>query len=535
VRSTVVLFVLGLLLEGALLGLLTIEDLRRDIYGFWCWVFPAFVLYVGAVLLEKKMKSGWENGETKEWKSGRVEERKRIFPPFFHSSILPFFSHFAFRGGRYTLPLIVSFALLFRLTLFFGEPSLSDDIYRYLWDGKTQNEGINPYRYAPEARELAPLRDAAYKRINHKEIPTIYPPLAQVVFAIACRLRPTVGGMKGVMIGIDVAIIALLILLLREMRRPISSVIVYAWNPMVVVETAGSGHNDGLGVLFLLLAILWLRKRRETLSAVALGCSCLAKFFGGALVPVFVAGIVRQRQEVGDGERIADDRLQNAKCKMRNAKGGRESKMQNAKCKMQNAMLFGKRWIVPVRYILLFIGTLLLGYLPYIGAGERLFTGLGVYASVWESNDLLFSWITGMTGSDGTAKAIVGVGFAGLIAWMTLRKVDPLKAACVAVGAFLLLSPTLHPWYLLWIVPFLCVFTSWTWIVFSGLVLLSYQVLIDYTATGAWELSSWVLWVEYLPLYGGLIWETMTRQRNMDREVRRRGEHSSTLVFKTGG
>ncbi|MBI4531385.1 MAG: DUF2029 domain-containing protein, partial [Candidatus Latescibacteria bacterium] len=309
-RNTIVLFILGLLLEGALLGLLTIEDLRRDVYGVWGWVFLAFALYIGAVLLEQKQIR-----------------------------------------GRYHLPLIVSFALLFRLTLFFSEPSLSDDIYRYLWDGKTQNEGINPYRYAPDARELAPLRDATYERINHKEIPTIYPPLAQVVVALTYRLRPTVGGMKAVMIGIDVTIIYLLILLLREVGQPTSSVIVYAWNPMVVLETAGSGHNDGLAVLFLLLALLWLRKKREALSAVALGCSCLAKFFGGVLVPVFVAEIVRQRREAESGEQITGDRLRNAKCKMQNAKEGREDSLQFSLCNFHFAILSGKQWTVLTRYI----------------------------------------------------------------------------------------------------------------------------------------------------------------------------------------
>ncbi|HNC73376.1 MAG TPA: hypothetical protein PK362_00620, partial [Elusimicrobiota bacterium] len=90
-----------------------------------------------------------------------------------------------------SLGLILAAGVLFRLTAFLSPPSLSDDIYRYLWDGRVQAAGHNPYRFAPDAPELASLRNAEHTGINHKSVPTIYPPLAQAVFRLAVALSPT--------------------------------------------------------------------------------------------------------------------------------------------------------------------------------------------------------------------------------------------------------------------------------------------------------------------------------------------------------
>ncbi|HEV8714937.1 MAG TPA: hypothetical protein VGX03_19170 [Candidatus Binatia bacterium] len=90
------------------------------------------------------------------------------------------------------LAVLFAFALLFRLPLLFTEPRLSTDLYRYLWDGRVQTAGINPYRYAPADEALRFLRDdAVYRRINRKEFPTIYPAGAQLIFWSAAALRLT--------------------------------------------------------------------------------------------------------------------------------------------------------------------------------------------------------------------------------------------------------------------------------------------------------------------------------------------------------
>ncbi len=88
------------------------------------------------------------------------------------------------RDGKTSLGLVLTLAAILRLTFLFTTPVLSDDIYRYIWDGRVQREGINPYRYPPQAPEIQHLRNSTYEGINNKGIPTIYPPLMQTALVL---------------------------------------------------------------------------------------------------------------------------------------------------------------------------------------------------------------------------------------------------------------------------------------------------------------------------------------------------------------
>ena len=116
------------------------------------------------------------------------------------------------RRGLLAWTLIVAMAL--RAIFLFTPPVLSDDIYRYVWDGRVQNEGLNPYAYAPAAPQLEHLRDPIYQSINNKELPTIYPPMMQVVLMASTLLSESVFGMKATFVVIDVALIGILVILL---------------------------------------------------------------------------------------------------------------------------------------------------------------------------------------------------------------------------------------------------------------------------------------------------------------------------------
>src|SRR5262249_10157657 len=146
---------------------------------------------------------------------------------------------------------------IFRLALSGLPPFTSDDVYRYIWDGHVQAAGINPYRYAPDASELAALRDdRIHPFINHPHLPTIYPPLAQIGFLVAYLI----GG--GRVIGFKIAaficemVSGLLILRLARRINPapaVKSVLVYLWCPLPVLEFFVAGHVDAIGIPFLLL------------------------------------------------------------------------------------------------------------------------------------------------------------------------------------------------------------------------------------------------------------------------------------------
>src|SRR6476660_788912 len=164
------------------------------------------------------------------------------------------------------------FAALFRLSILFSPPYLSDDIYRYVWDGRVQSAGINPYRYIPADESLAKLRDdKIYPNINRRDYArTIYPPVAEGAFLLITRFSESVTWMKTVMVGSEAITVWALIQLLVSFGFARQRVLIYAWHPLIVWEFAGSGHLDAMVIAFIALALLAHQKRRETLTGVLL-------------------------------------------------------------------------------------------------------------------------------------------------------------------------------------------------------------------------------------------------------------------------
>src|SRR5205814_4269447 len=162
---------------------------------------------------------------------------------------------------------VIGFALVFRLALVPTQPLLSDDVYRYVWDGRVQAAGINPYRFVPADDALAPLRDAeVYPKINRRDYArTIYPPAAQAFFLVTHVVAGDgVVRMKLAAVAIDMLSIGLLVALLRRRRLDPARVAVYAWHPLVVWEFGHSGHVDALAVMLLVGALYALERRRTT-------------------------------------------------------------------------------------------------------------------------------------------------------------------------------------------------------------------------------------------------------------------------------
>ena len=429
-RRNALLLLCGAGIEAGFLYLVWIGDLRNQVPLFWSGVFPVFLLYLLAAALVLRVP------------------------------------------GRPVRPILLC-ALVFRLTFWWSPPTLSDDIHRYIWDGRVQLAGVNPYRYPPEAGELAHLRDALYAGINHKQIPTVYPPLAQFFFRAVCALRPDPGLMKFDLLLCEFGLVLVLVGALRQRGQDPGRVLLYAWNPLPVVEVAGSGHVDALGVLLLLLALYLLAGKRRTLASAALAGAFLSKLVPALLLPIFWV-------------RMAPAREQN----------------------------FWKRWLdvrprLPLLWFPLLAG---LGFWVFGDAGLRIFAGLRTYLLHWRFNDAAFSllhlfWSPLHEHGDPQLWARwTSVALLLLIAlWAARRGTDPYRAAFWALGAQVLLSPTLHPWYLLWVLPFLPFFAAPAWMLLSGLAFLAYEVLIEYSKTGIWTEQTWVKWAEFGPFYALLI------------------------------
>ncbi len=355
---------------------------------------------------------------------------------------------------RSPLLVIVAVGVLCRVILLVGPPSLSDDVSRYLWDGRVQQAGINPYRYPPDHHELAFLRTPGDAEINHPALETIYPPLAQWVFRAAATVSPTVFAQKAAFALFDVATIGAVAALLLRRGRPPAWCLIYAWNPLVLIEFAHSGHLDALAIFWLVLALWALAGHRPAGGMASLALSALAKYFAVLLLPYAVF-----RPQL-------------------------------------------RRWVP------LFLAVTALGYVAFLDSPRTWFASVGVYAAQWEFNSATFTLLNWVIGDGAWTRAAL---LAALVAWSlyhAARRQDSVHYAYLVIGFALAFSPTLHPWYVCWIVPFLCIYPSRAWIAFTGLVPFSYWVWVDAQGGGAWTVRPELLALEYVPFYTLLLWET---------------------------
>ena len=354
------------------------------------------------------------------------------------------------------LALVLGFGLLFRMLMLPTPVYLSSDLFRYLWDGQVQLAGVNPYRYPPSAPELAHLRDGEiHPQINRSTARTIYPPAAQWLFALAAALVPwSIVGWRMLLLSFEVATVAILVRLLRRLGVPPTAVILYAWSPLVVFEGVQAGHVEAVMIPFVLLALLLRQTGRSVLAGAALGVATLMKLYPAVLLPAWW-----RRED----------------------------------------------WRFPATAATI-VG---LGYLPYVAAlGAGALGFLPEYLASPEDHNIglraLLTYPFGLTGvvARGVAMALLFVVLAAVLVIIGQRaRQDPpglWRASALAVGAYLLLVPTaMHPWYVVWIVPFLCVRPSPAWLWFSGAVTLSY---VAYMVAPA-PLPSWAWLLEYGPLY----------------------------------
>ncbi|MBO0765662.1 MAG: DUF2029 domain-containing protein [Hyphomicrobiaceae bacterium] len=202
----------------------------------------------------------------------------------------------AFAAGRAVIPahhkaalaIVLIGAAGMRAMLLFSEPTLSSDIYRYIWDGRVEAAGINPYRYVPAAGELTRLRDpSVWVHINRADYAvTLYPPGAQVLFLALTRIGESVLAIKIGLVLFEAAGIAAMIALLRQLGQPMTGVAAYAWHPLPVWEVAGNGHVDAAMLALLLGGLLVYVRGRALLAGVLIALGALIKPLAALALPV---------------------------------------------------------------------------------------------------------------------------------------------------------------------------------------------------------------------------------------------------------
>jgi hypothetical protein len=195
-------------------------------------------------------------------------------------------------GNAATLAIVLGVALLARAPALVGPPFLSSDLYRYIWDGRVQLAGINPYRYIPADPALAALRDRAiFENVNRRFYAhTIYPPAAELMFRLVAMISQTPFAMKLASVGFEAIAIACLLATLRLCRQPPARVLLYAWNPLAIWSYAGNGHVDAEAIAFMAVALLARAVRRDGWAGAALGAATLVKFLPAAIGPALWRG-----------------------------------------------------------------------------------------------------------------------------------------------------------------------------------------------------------------------------------------------------
>ena len=357
---------------------------------------------------------------------------------------------------------IVVFAVIFRVSLLPADPSaLSKDMYRYIWDGRVQQNGFNPYQHPPDAAELKELRDKkVYPNINRKSYPTLYPAGAQIFFRLFhIIVGESVFGYKSLMTLFDIMTLFFLLSLLRAHGLDETRLIIYAWNPLVIFEIAYSGHLEGLTVFWMVLSLYLHANHKKQTAIASLAISSATKLYPALLLPALL----------NRGERI------------------------------KGISTFGI--------------TFLLFYLPFWMAGRKVLGFLPIYLqNPYESFNLGLKYVLIYLLPQLDYYLLSQFFLLGLMAaalyvfFKHKQKGQALRYAYYLMGLLMVLMPaSLHAWYVIILIPFLCFYPAVAWILFSMTVTLSYLKYVSPSAT----MPPSVLILEYgtliLLLAGGLI------------------------------
>ena len=392
----------------------------------------------------------------------------------------------AWRRGQITARRVLAIAVLLRLAVLWLPPSLSDDAWRYVWDGLVQTHGVGPFAYRPDDAALAFLRGGGldaqlYARLNSAAYFSVYPPLSQAIFllaAAAVRLgaSPLVGvyAVKAVFAAAEVGGL----ILLSRMVSP-RSLLLYAWHPLVVIESAGQPHGESL-MAALLLACVWLARqppttRRRTLAGAALGGAVMVKLYPIVLLPLLWRRL-------------------------------------------------GAAAMVGAGVVLIALA------LPYgsLDAAAHVRASLALYVGLFEFNALPYfllrdvaNWLDGSPRDlgklyVGKALQLLFLAALPLVFWLDRKRRWPLdRAFAVVLGLYLVCSTTVHPWYLLGVLAMPATLggdgeesrPQWHWLWFA---LLTSGTYLRYAAAG-WSEAAYLGFV-YLA-WGGwlalLLWQIL--------------------------
>lgn len=369
--------------------------------------------------------------------------------------------------GKGSMVLVVLGALLLRGAGLSSWPDVSDDIHRYVWEGQLVLEGVSPYAFAPDSASLESLRAAnpeVFDAMNNKGVSAAYPPVTQAACAMVVGLAKWLEVSPLFSLRVFFALCDLLVLwplcvLLRRLAQPLSLCVLWAWSPLVVLEFSGSGHFDSLGILLLVSALAIFTSAGEG-----------KKWLG---VPVWSGAVLVKYLPL-----VALPFL------LRKSGGPLSLRTPGG-----------------LPRALLGLGLIAFAFLPLhwmLGGFDGLFRGMGAYGLKWQSSGLIHPFVAELVEMgferDGSwfdarrvARGLLGLCWLGVGFTVWRRKLDLVHSTGCLIAAFLLLSPTLHPWYVTWLVPFVALRPkrSWMWLMLA--IPGYYEILTRWHSEGVWE------------------------------------------------
>ena len=381
---------------------------------------------------------------------------------------------------------VIGIGIILRVLMLFSAPILEDDYYRYLWDGAVTANGINPYEYSPEEvlggtgiptelSELAEESGEIIHGINHPEVRTIYPPIAQAFFALSYWLDSwSLISWKLILIVFDLATLSLIFNALGILKLPSSYLIIYWWNPLLLKEIFNSAHLDVLVFPFVLSAIIMASQNRYIRSTVTLIIGMGIKLWPAFLLPILLRPIISKPKE------------------------------------------FLSALVVAV----ISIGVL---FLPIYLSGLDNSSGFIAYGQSWQNNDSAFRILIyiselglNLLGYETFHKfsvarflviALIAIWIAYTALGKTFKNEDLFKKSLLIIAFVFLISPTQFPWYYTWLIPFLAIKPRFSLLLLTALLPM-YYLRYYFEPRGEIEIfTDLIVWVEFVPVWILLIWE----------------------------
>ena len=347
------------------------------------------------------------------------------------------------RFARRVVVIGLVLAALWHIEFLRAPAGADDDIHRYVWDGRLQRLGYNPYLVVPSDPAAKVLHTPETRSLNNPDLPSPYPAGAQLFFRAVTAIHETTFALKVAFLVCEFAIAFVLLDVLRRNRQGAHLVLAYAWNPLLAIEVAGSGHIDIVGALLLLISVAALERRWRATAAVGLGLAVAVKFLPIVLLPLYWKRI-----------RIRDAAAAAA-----------------------------------------VVGVL---YVPFLNHGRIPIGSLTTYVKSFRFNGPVFAMLDHVAPPQFLAGLAVLVGLA-TATW--LRNVAPESSADVfawPLAASLLCAPVIFPWYLLWLLPFLTSASTLLMILWTVSIIPTYIMWHLRKLGHSWgALPGWIMLLEY--------------------------------------